>query len=1199
MKSIFRIGRRIAACLSPAFVAVVAIAASNTAFAQGVFINEFHYDNAGTDTGEAIELAGPAGTDLTGWEVVLYNGSNGQVYRTEGLSGLIPDIDSGFGMVVINLPTNGLQNGSPDGIALVNGGTVEQFLSYEGSFTAIEGPATGMLSTDIGVAEASSTPAGYSLQLTGTGTTAGDFTWAAAQPNTFGATNAGQTFASADTAFINELHYDNAGADAGEQFEIAGNAGLDLSGWSVVLYNGNGGSSYGTINLAGVIPDQDNGYGTLAFARSGIQNGSPDGLALVNGTDVVEFLSYEGSFTANDGPAAGMTSTDIGVSEPGSTAVGDSLQLTGAGNSASDFTWAAAQPNTFGSVNTGQSFADIGPPPSLDFVINEIHADPASGLPGDANGDGIRNFSDDEFVELVNTSASDIDVSGWTLADGASIRHTFPAGSIVESGCSVVVFGGNTPTGEFGASLVQIASSGALGLNNSGDTVTLSDGSISLSTSYGGAGGNNQSLTLEPDVTGTSYVQHSTASGSGGTLFSPGTRADGSQFPGCEVLPQGPLAIHEIQGSGTASPYNGVLVFTTSNVVTAVGPEGFAMQTPAGLEDATVDTSEGIYVYTDSTPTVAAGDLVVVTGLVREFFDLTEITGNPNVEVVGGSTPPAPVVFDENVPSPSPALPSCAIEFECYEGMLVQVTGGTVGASNLRFNVDPVAEVTVTAAGKRPFREPGVEFPGLAMPPIATWDGNPEIFELDPDKLGLPNQIIPAGSHFNATGIIGFEFGDYELWPSSLTVFPADIPSSVRDRQRAELTVGSLNMFRLFDDVDDPGEPRADGETRNDWVASTAEYDRRRAKFVSYIIDVLKAPDILAVQEVEKLGVLEDLAADMAAAGVNYTAYVEEGNDIGTIDVGFLVRDTMAVDAITQINKDEILAFDGSLLHDRPPLLLEGRSTNEGADYPIAVMVVHNRSLSRIDDPSDGERVRAKRLAQAESIAQSINDLQTADPGIRLVVIGDFNAFQFSDGYVDSVGIISGLFDPDASLVPGTDYVEPDLINLTNSVPESERYSFVFRGSAQALDHALTSMSLDMSFRGLEYGRGNADAAVDLINDDTTPLRSSDHDGLVLFITKDVDGDGVNDDADVCPATSIPEAPTEGLGRNRFALIDGDFEFDTVESKGKGPGRGYSTIDTAGCSCAQIVEAEGLGKGHSKFGCSIGVMDNWVRKVSM
>ena len=1197
MKSIFQAVRRFPVCLSSTFVAFAALSAAQSAHAQDVFINEIHYDNASTDTGEAIEIAGPAGTDLTGWEVVLYNGSNGSVYRTEALSGPIPDIDSGFGMVVINLPTNGLQNGSPDGIALVNNGSVEQFLSYEGSFVAVGGPADGVSSTDIGVSEASSTAIGDSLQLTGTGSTASDFTWAAAQPNTFGATNTGQSFASTAAAFINELHYDNSGSDTGEQFEIAGNAGLDLSGWSVVLYNGNGGASYGNVDLSGVIPDQDNGFGTLAFAYSGIQNGSPDGLALVSGTDVIEFLSYEGSFVAVGGPANGMTSTDIGVSEPSSTAIGDSLQLTGTGRSSSDFTWANAQANTFGAPNTGQVFGGSEPPPSLDFVINEIHADPASGLPGDANGDGIRDFSQDEFVEIVNISASDIDVSGWTLADGFDQRHTFPAGSIVESGCSVVVFGGNTPTGAFGASLVQIASSGALGLNNGGDTITLSDGAISLSASYGGEGGNNQSLTLEPDVTGTSYVQHATTSGSGGALYSPGTQADGSQFSGCEVLPQGPFAIHEIQGNGAASPYNGVLVTTTSNVVTAVGPEGFSVQTPDGMEDASIDTSEGIYVFTGSAPTVAVGDLVVVTGLVREFFDLTEITGNPVVDVVGAMTTPAPVVFDANVPSPDPTAPSCAIEFECYEGMLVQITGGTVGASNLRFGSDPVAEVTVTAAGERPFREPGVEFPGLGMPPIATWDGNPEIFELDPDKLGLPNQVIPAGSHFNATGIIGFEFGDYELWPSSLSVVPADIPSSVRDRRRAELTVGSLNLFRLFDDVNDPGEPRSDGATRNDSVVSSAEYDRRRAKLVNYIVNVLQAPDVLAVQEVEKLEVLEELATDMVAAGVNYSAYVEEGNDIGTIEVGFLVRDTMAVDAITQINKDEILDFDGSLLHDRPPLLLEGRSINEGADYPIAIMVVHNRSLSRIDDPNSGERVRAKRLAQAESIAQSIDDLQTANPDIRLVVLGDFNAFEFSDGYVDAVGVISGSFDPDASLLPGTDYVDPDLLNHIYSLPENERYSFVFQGSAQALDHALASMTLDMSFRGLEFGRGNADAAVDLINDDSTPLRSSDHDGLVLFITKDVDDDGVNDDADVCPATTIPETPKRGLVENHFALTDGDFEFDLVGPNGEGPERSYSTADTAGCSCTQIVAAQGLGEGHSKFGCSIGIMDTWVRKV--
>ena len=305
-------------------------------------------------------------------------------------------------------------------------------------------------------------------------------------------------------------------------------------------------------------------------------------------------------------------------------------------------------------------------------------------------------------------------------------------------------------------------------------------------------------------------------------------------------------------------------------------------------------------------------------------------------------------------------------------------------------------------------------------------------------------------------------------------------------------------------------------------------------------------------------------------------------------------------DAITQFGKDEILDFDGSLLHDRPPLLLEGRSVNEGADYPFAVLNLHNRSLGGIDSPTDGDRVRAKRLAQAQSVAATVQALQESNPAIRLIVAGDFNAFEFSDGYVDVLGQIRGDVDPSAQLLSGPDLVEPDLINQVLSIEPDERYSFIFGGSAQVLDHALTSMALDASFRGLMYGRGNADAALDLINDDSPavlPLRSSDHDGLVLFLTKDLDGDGVNDDADVCPMTMIPEMPAVGLGKNRFALTDDDFEFDTTAPNGKGPGRSYSTEDTAGCSCAQIIEAEGLGKGHKKFGCSIGVMDNWVRSV--
>jgi predicted extracellular nuclease len=639
-------------------------------------------------------------------------------------------------------------------------------------------------------------------------------------------------------------------------------------------------------------------------------------------------------------------------------------------------------------------------------------------------------------------------------------------------------------------------------------------------------------------------------------------------------------------------------VITQDNVVTALAPNGFFMQTPTSRSDANIDTSDGIFVFTGGPPAVAVGDMVDVTGEVVEFFEFTEFTGNPDVVIKNaGLALPAPVAFDATVPSPDPASPSCAIEFECYEGMLVEVASGTVTGPNQEFGSDPIAEVHITAAANRTFREPGIEFPGMAGLPV--WDGNPEVFELDPNKLGLADQLIPAGSTFSASGVLGYEFGDYELWPTSLTVTPAVIPDGVRARERAEVTIGSLNLFRLFDDVDDPADMSVPGRTRDDDVRPTAEYERRRAKFVNYILNVLDAPDVLGVQEVEKIEVLEALAADIAAAdaSVVYTAYLVEGNDVGTIDVGFLVRDTVAVDAVTQLGKDELLDFDMSLLHDRPPLLLEGRSINEGADYPFAAMVVHNRSLSGIDSDSNGPRVRAKRLAQAQSIADKVQTMQTDNPDVRLIVLGDFNAFEFTDGYVDVMGQVTGDIDPTQSLLSGDDLVDPNLINQVLSVAPGERYSFVFDGSAQTLDHALTSMALDASIRGFEYGRGNADAAEILLEDESTPLRSSDHDGLVLFITKDVDGDGVNDDADVCPHTTIPETLGDALGTNRFALTDGDFQFDTNGPNGKGPSRSYSTEDTAGCSCAQIIAVQGLGEGHSKFGCSIGVMDNWARFV--
>lgn len=163
-----------------------------------VFINEIHYDNDGGDFDEYVEIAGDADIDLTDWSLWLYNGSNGKAYKSFSLEHWSTvHADTEFGFHVIE--TTGIQNGSPDGVALFDGIDVVQFLSYEGSFTAMDSIAIGLSSTDIGVIESTKTPEGYSLQLTGTGNSYRDFIWSSPQKSTFGinklgASNVGQQF---------------------------------------------------------------------------------------------------------------------------------------------------------------------------------------------------------------------------------------------------------------------------------------------------------------------------------------------------------------------------------------------------------------------------------------------------------------------------------------------------------------------------------------------------------------------------------------------------------------------------------------------------------------------------------------------------------------------------------------------------------------------------------------------------------------------------------------------------------------------------------------------------------------------------------------------------------------------------------------------------------------------------------------------
>ena len=169
------------------------------------------------------------------------------------------------------------------------------------------------------------------------------------------------------SVWINEIHYDNTGTDTNEGVEVAGAAGTDLAAYRLLLYDG-GAAIYRTNPLSGIVPDRTNGCGAVWFGISGMQNGPADGVALVRWpTSVVQLLSYEGVFTASVGAAAGMVSTDLGVFEPNTTLVGQSLLLAGTGVGYSDFTWTGAGTASTNALNNAQI---IPPPEAVDLAFD-------------------------------------------------------------------------------------------------------------------------------------------------------------------------------------------------------------------------------------------------------------------------------------------------------------------------------------------------------------------------------------------------------------------------------------------------------------------------------------------------------------------------------------------------------------------------------------------------------------------------------------------------------------------------------------------------------------------------------------------------------------------------------------------------------------------------------------------------------------
>lgn len=309
--------------------------------------------------------------------------------------------------------------------------------------------------------------------------------------------------------------------------------------------------------------------------------------------------------------------------------------------------------------------------------------------------------------------------------------------------------------------------------------------------------------------------------------------------------------------------------------------------------------------------------------------------------------------------------------------------------------------------------------------------------------------------------------------------------SAVRPVPVAEsgtLTIATQNLRRLFDDVDDG----------RGAVATTEEYQLRLQKLSRQIVQLLRSPDVVAVQEVEGMKALNDLAAAIAAqGGKTYQGILLEGHDRGGINTGFLVRADLKVLSQEQLLKTRRL--DRAVLFDRPPLWLrlqmpEGRV--------LDLVNVHLKSLYGSDDPAVAKKTARKRQRQAEALAEWVA-LYLARPAAEpLLVLGDFNASAYVAPEVAVAASPDVLGGVDVMRILQAEGLQDQWARL----PATERYSYVHDCHPEALDHVLVSAALQSSVRALAVSRGNAGVRGRGDDTDKSAMRSSDHDALVLYL---------------------------------------------------------------------------------------------------
>ncbi|MBN1478633.1 ExeM/NucH family extracellular endonuclease [candidate division KSB1 bacterium] len=722
---------------------------------------------------------------------------------------------------------------------------------------------------------------------------------------------------------------------------------------------------------------------------------------------------------------------------------------------------------------------------ALSLVINEIHADPDAEH-GDANGDGVVDTADDEFVEIVNASDASVDLSGWTLADATSIRHIFPEGTVIRQNGAIVVFGGGEPMGDFGGAIVCAASTGSLGLNNAGDTLVLSDGLVDQLTLVYDDAGKNQSITRAPDVTGETFMQHSEAPNSNGSLYSPGCYCGGFCFPA--------TLIHDLQGNGATTFFDGTPEVIVEGVVVGdfqASDElgGFFIQEETAQIDGHESTSEGIFIKDNGFGVdVMAGDMVRVTGIVDEFYNRTEIRDVSDIKCVRTVALPDAAVI---------SLPVGTSEaFEAYEGMLVTIQQElTITGHTLLANYGEV-ELSVDGRLYAPTHcvTPGAEAMAKQQNNdccrIQLDDGSrienpyPLPFIDDSNTLRL-GATLPS-----LTGVLDYSFEKYEIHATESVQF-----TDTNDRTTAPSAIGAVlravafNVNNFFN-----GDGQGGGFPTTRGAASFDEYIRQRDKLVS-AMKALDA-DLFGLVEVENDGfgeysALEDLVHalnDSTEPGC-YT-FVNPGLEkIGDDEItcGIVYKPGL----LTPIGQMAILdhSVDPNFDPSNRPSLAQTFQDTSGEYFTFVINHFRSRSTACPGDEDQGDgqgNCNQTRLDAAIALINWLATDPTASQDDDILIMGDFNAYTHED--------------------PLTAFIDSGYVDIIAQNIGESAYSYVYDAQSGTIDHTLVSASLNSQIIDVSIWHINADEprALGYQSEnppelyDSGPFRSSDHDPVIV-----------------------------------------------------------------------------------------------------